>query len=217
MGRKNGNSLQPGRNRFIRGNLPSDRELKAALGRPRSKAFGIRRPLEEGKQAVILGVLEALQSEDDIPAKLNVRKKHHVTLLSARAVGKRMMHGLVAGYELGQKSEEVKQQALQEPHSTELEVFRGEARIYQGYSLFVPIISPEIEDEISAIHATLNRHGIPGFNNKGSAMGLHMSLGETKQSDRMSKTEQRHVTHIVEEKLPPIDQPLSLQGWKVYP
>lgn len=218
MGRKNGNNTKPQRQRFIRGNLPANRELITALRHPAPKAFGIRRPLEEEQRGVFCGILNSLQEDEDIPPKLELRPSLHVTLLSARTLGRQMMRGIAAGYELGQRSKKaVKEKAEQGMHSHALEVTRGEVRVYQGYSLYLQILSPEVEDEVADIEWALGKHGVKGFGKTNIEMGLHMSLGATKQSHRMSKTEQRHVIHVVEEKLPPREEPLLLQGWQVYP
>ncbi len=217
MGRTNGTNTKPQAQRFIRSQLPPNRELQAALAHPRPRAFGIRRRLGPDCETALVAVLKQLQKDDDIPAKVELRDKLHVTLLSSRAVGRQMMRGLVAGYELGKKSRVVKNCAQNQKYAEPLSVLRSDVRVYQGYSLYLAVESAEITDEITEIHQLLGAHGIKGFLKDEQKLGLHISLGAAKQSSRMSKTEQRHVEHVINDHLVELPIDIPLQGWEVYP
>lgn len=221
MGRNHRTRERPQGHRLIRSHLVADKELNAALSQPKPRAFGIRRRLEPASETLILSLLKELQREEDIPAKVELRDKLHVTLLSARAVGKQMMRGLVAGYELGKKGNAVKSHAQANGYFEPLNppILRGDVRIYQGYSLFVSLESAEIADEIKDIHSVLGSQGIKGFVKDEQKLGLHISLGAAKQSARMSATEQRHVRHVIEDRFLEAGVPseIPLLGWEVYP
>ncbi len=221
MGRKNGAQVKPQAQRLIRSQLPSNRELNAALTHPRPRAFGIRRRVEPSYEAKILGILTQLQADEDIPEKVELRKSLHVTLLSARAVGRQMMRGLVAGYELGKKGNAVRSIAEDNGYfeQSDVHLAKDPVNVYQGYSLYLAVESDGIAQEVGEIHEVLGAHGVKGFLRDEQKLGLHISLGEAKQSRRLSKTEQRHVRHTIQEQLDAVLQSaeIPLLGWEVYP
>jgi hypothetical protein len=196
-----------------RADLPANRELRRALSAHRPKSFGIRRLLEDQDNIGLTAVWDGLQSAKDIPDTLEPRLEKGVTLLPKRVLGAQLTRGLVIGHRLGQAHTEFERDqqlnTIREPLVVEL----GRTAILRRKTVYVPVISEELEIERERLFHILEKAGFKGAH-KSLSKPLHITLGEA--SKPISLTEERHVRHSIDDTLGD-NQFVQLQEWETYP
>jgi hypothetical protein len=161
--------------------------------------------------------MHELQAADDIPGDVNLRGKLHATLLPKRVFGNQVLKGLVGGYNIRGMSTKLKRQTEGSDEEPVIAEASG-VSVYKGKIINVKLICPEMEEERTNIAEVLGNLGLKGLHREKEEKILHMSLGQSKQG--LTPTEQRHVVHIVEEKIDEIygmEQPLPFEPWQIYP
>ena len=193
------------------------REVRRTHNLPFPKAFGIRRPLEAHTSHLIVGRMFELQAEDDIPAGVSLRRGLHATLLPQRVFGQQALKGLVGGYNLRGMDTELKKKTNGSDAETIEADIKG-VHVYKGKIINLLIESEELEEERENIAIVMTALGLKGLHRMRAENRLHVSLGNIRTG--MTRTEQRHVVHTVEENVDEVfgmENALVFEGWDVYP
>lgn len=157
--------------------------------------------------------LRHLQDNDDIPESVKLRKKLNATLLPARTLGRQAMQGFLLGQTIARMDARI-QSEMDKPQTKFLEVLRGPVEVYKGQRIYMQFESPEFDEEMEELHELLGYFGVKGYTGKFKKMGKHISLGEARGG--MTRTEQNHVKHMIEEVLPHPGDVISLEPWDIY-
>jgi len=201
-------------NRGPRTDLRSDREIRRALRGDRPAAFGIRRLLERDSEDDILDVTFGMQGEGDLPRNVVLRDRLAVTLLSQKVISRQMARGVVIGYQLGRTGALIERSDGCSERDESLTVALGDVRVFKDRVVYASVESAKIKEEINSIHAILGSIGIRGLAKTEKPYVPHVTLGTSEKGHAMSRTEQRHVVHMLEEELP---MQLTVEGWDIYP
>jgi hypothetical protein len=154
-----------------------------------------------------------LQAEDDIPQTVELRDRLSVTLLSKRTVANQIRKGRQLAYDLGRTRALIERNSQCAERDEPVTVLRSEISVFEGRVIFARIMSPELDQEIDAIHEILGSVGLKGFAKKEKPFVPHMTLGVAEKGKRLSRTETKHVKSALEAGLP---DAITLEGWDVY-
>jgi hypothetical protein len=199
-----------------RSHLVPDQEIQRAIRRDVEPSFGIRRPLTEESAQAVGKVIFGLQEEADIPLypDVTLRDQLAVTIFSKRALGRKVMRGMAAGYTLGRMQARLgSHEACQESDDTLTVAVEG-IGVYQNRLIYADLADDPLADEIEAACEIVEGMGVKGMARGRQPFRPRLTLGAAERGRSISLTEQRHVVHTLEAAMPDV---VTLQGWESYP
>jgi hypothetical protein len=177
------------------------------------KSFGLRRAVDEVAGRRIMLAMRELQAEGDIPESVRLSRRLYVNLLPHQFIGKQMVRGLLAGYNLAHLG-----QQLQAPHDIFPEADMVRVDTPKSQHIAIRLHSPELDQERMEIADAIAPLGLRGIYKLIRENDLRIIVGHT--NDKFSPTEQRHIQQTAEEAVEEaygFEVPLAFTELQAYP